>query len=246
MNVHVNTDGNEPTVGITTETPQFNSNPAHYGSGRKTLSGNEPFSEVEVHGAFQVLVRQGDSYKVEAAGRTADLADVRLDVQGDRLVVRNRNNGGLLSALRLDNGPVLVQVTLPRLRHLKVSGACQADARGFRDEDLRLEASSASIVHLDVNVPRLDLDLSSASQATLSGSANTLTIDGSSASQVEAKALRAKQVAVDLSSGSQAQVHATDELKADLSSGSLARYTGNPGKVEKDLSSGSTLEKIND
>ncbi|MDJ0367205.1 PspC domain-containing protein [Hymenobacter sp. H14-R3] len=246
MNVRVSTDGDNASVRVSTTAPQFNTNPAHYGSGRKTLNGDDKFSEVEVHGAFQVVVRQGDSYKVEAAGRTADLADVRLDVQGDRLVVRNRNRNGILSALRLDNGPVLVQVTLPRLRHLQVSGACQADARGFRDEDLRLESSSASIVHLDVNVPRLDLDLSSASQVTLNGSAKELTIDGSSASQVEAKGLRASRVALDLSSGSQARVHATDELKADLSSGSLARYTGNPGKVEKDLSSGSTLEKISD
>ncbi|GAB3636131.1 hypothetical protein GCM10027422_17210 [Hymenobacter arcticus] len=245
MKVRVNTDGDVPIIRVTTETPQFNTNPAHYGAGRKTLSGNAPFSEVEVHGAFQVLVRQGDSYKVEAAGRTGDLADVRLDVQGDRLVVRNRNTNGILSSLRLDNGPVLVQVTLPRLRHLKVSGACQADARGFRDEDLRLEASSASVVHLDVNVPRLDLDLSSASQATLNGSANDLAIDGSSASQVEAKNLRASRVTLDLSSGSQARVQATEELKADLSSGSLARYSGNPGQVSKDLSSGSTLEKVN-
>ena len=246
MQVRVNTDGDNASVRVTTTAPRFNPNPAHYGSGRKTLTGSEEFSEVEVHGAFQVLIRQGDSYKAEAAGRPADLADVRLSVQGNRLVVRSRNNRGLFSAFRLDRDPVLVQVTLPRLRHLQVSAACQADVRGFRDEDLRLEASSAAIVQLDVNVPHLDLDLSSASQVTASGAAQELTIDGSSASQVEAKALVASRVAIDLSSGSQAEVHATDELKADLSSGSLARYLGNPGKVEKDLSSGSTLRKIND
>jgi phage shock protein PspC (stress-responsive transcriptional regulator) len=239
-------DGDNSSVHITTQASKFNTNPAHYGPGRKKLASDEEFSEIEVHGAFQVMVRQGDGYKVEAAGRSKDLDDVRLDVQGDRLVVRNRNTNGLLSALRLENGPVLVQVTLPRLRHLQVSGACQADVRGFRDEALRLEASSASVVRLDVNVPRLDLDLSSASQTTLSGSANELTIDGSSASQVEAAGLRANHVSLDLSSGSQAKVHAVEALKVDLSSGSLARYAGNPSKIERDLSSGSTLEKIND
>lgn len=231
---------------VTTQASAFNTNPAHYGAGRKTLAGTEEFNEIEVHGAFQVLVRPGDTYKVEAAGRTNDLEDVRLDVQGDRLVIRNRNNNGLLSALRLKNGPVLVQVTLPRLRHLQVSGACQADVRGFSEEELRLEASSASVVRLDVNVPRLDLDLSSASQVTLNGSAEELTIDGSSASQVEAAGLRATRVSLDLSSGSQAKVHATEELKADLSSGSIAQYIGSPSKIDKDLSSGSTLEKTDD
>jgi phage shock protein PspC (stress-responsive transcriptional regulator) len=246
LKVHVNSDGDEPNVRITTLAPAFNTNPGHYGPGRKKLTSDEEFSEIEVHGAFQVMVRQGDGYQVEAAGRTKDLDDVRLEVQGDRLVVRNRNNNGILSALRLENGPVLVQVTIPRLRHLQVSGACQADVRGFRDEDLRLEASSASIVRLDVNVPRLDLDLSSASQTTVQGSAHELTIDGSSASQVEAAGLRANRVSLDLSSGSQAKVHAVDALTADLSSGSLARYSGSPSEIKRDLSSGSTLEKMND
>ena len=39
-------------------------------------------------------------------------------------------------------------------------------------------------------------------------------------------------------------MHATEELKADLSSGSTARYTGSPSNVQKDLSSGSTLERV--
>jgi phage shock protein PspC (stress-responsive transcriptional regulator) len=244
LKVHVDTDGDEPNVRITTLAPDFNTNPGHYGPGRKKLASDEEFSEIEVHGAFQVVVRQGDGYKVEAAGRTTDLDDVRLEVQGDRLLVRNRNTDGILSALRLENGPVLVQVTVPRLRHLKVSGACQADVRGFRDEELRLEASSASVVRLDVNVPRLDLDLSSASQTTVQGSANELTIDGSSASQVEAAGLRANRVTLDLSSGSQAKVHAVDALTVDLSSGSLARYSGSPREIKRELSSGSTLERL--
>ena len=136
-------------------------------------------------------------------------------------------------------------VTLPRLRQLELSAACQADVSGFRDEDLRLEASSAASVRLDVNVPRLELQLSSASHADLSGSATELSVDGSSASQLEALALRANRVAIDLSSGSEAKVNAIDELRVDLSSGSNVRYTGRPGKIEKDLSSGSSLEEEN-
>jgi phage shock protein PspC (stress-responsive transcriptional regulator) len=243
--VRVNTDGDEPSVHISSESERFNTEPSHYGTGRKATSSSDEFSEIEVHGPFQVVVRQGDSYKAEAAGRPADLSDVRLDIRGNRLVVRNRA-GGLFSGFDMSRHPILVQVTLPRLRHLELSGACQADVSGFRDEDLRLEASSASSARLDVNVPRLELQLSSASQVNLSGSANELTVDGSSASQLEALGLRASQANIDLSSGSQAKVQATDGLKVDLSSGSMVRYAGHPRNIEKDLSSGSTLEEVNE
>ena len=242
--VRVNTDGDEPTVHISTSAPNFNTDPGHYGTSRKTMSTGNEFSEVEVSGAFQVLVRQGDSFKAEAAGRPGDLDDVRLEVRGDRLVVRSRRNNGLFSAFGSRRNPILVQVTLPRLRRLELSAACQADVSGFRDEDLRLEASSAASARLDVHVPRLELQLSSAAHAELSGTAAELAVDGSSASTLDALDLRATKASIDLSSGSEAKVRATDELKVDLSSGSQVRYAGRPSHIEKDLSSGSSLEEV--
>ena len=246
LKVRVNTDGDEPSVRISSDEARFNTDPSHYGTGRKTLDGGNDFNEVEVHGAFRVVVRQGTAYKVEAAGRPEDMADVRLDVRGDHLVVRNRAGGDFFSAFDSDKKPILIQITLPSLQYLAISGACQADVSGFQGEELRLEASSASSARVNVNVPRLELTASSASRIDLSGAADELNIDGSSASQVEALGLRARRVDLDLSSASQARVHATEELKADLSSGSNASYRGNPSNVQKDLNSGSNLERIND
>ena len=54
----------------------------------------------------------------------------------------------------------------------------------------------------------------------------------------------ATRATLDMSSASQAKVHATDELTVDLSSGSTVGYTGHPHNVRKDLSSGSTLEEL--
>ena len=244
--VRVNTDGDEPTVRISTSSPNFNTDPAHYGTSRKALSSGDEFSEVEVGGAFRVVVRQGDAFKAEAAGRADDLDDVRIEVRGDRLLVRNRANNGLFSAFGKNRNPILVQITLPRLKRLELSAAAQADVSGFRDEDLHLEASSAASVRLDVNVPRLEVELSSAAHADISGSANELSVDGSSASSLEALSLRATKASLDLSSGSEAKVQATDELRVDLSSGSQVKYAGRPSRIEKDLHSGSSLEQVND
>jgi phage shock protein PspC (stress-responsive transcriptional regulator) len=244
--VRVNTDGDEPTVRISTSSPNFNTDPGHYGTGRKTLNSGSEFSEIEASGLFRVLVRQGDGYKAEAAGRTGDLDDVRLEVRGDRLLIRSRRNNGLFSAFGNHRDPILVTVTLPRLRRLELSAACQADVSGFRDEDLRVDASSAASARLNVNVPHLEVDLSSAAHAELSGTANELSVDGSSASSLDALGLRATKASLDLSSGSEAKVHATDELKVDLSSGSQVKYAGRPGRIEKDLNSGSSLEQVNE
>ncbi|HET9502759.1 MAG TPA: DUF2807 domain-containing protein [Hymenobacter sp.] len=244
MKLRVDTDGDEPTVHISTSAPNFNTDPAHYGTGRKTLNGNEEFSEIEAAGLFRVVVRRGEGYKAEAAARPGALEEVRLEVRGNRLLIRNRRNNGVFSVFGGNRSPILVTVTLPRLKRLELSAACQADVSGFRDEDLRVNASSAASARLNVNVPHLEIDLSSAAHADLSGSANELSVDGSSASSLNALGLRATKASVDLSSGSEAKVRATDVLKVDLSSGSQVKYAGNPGRIDKDLNSGSSLEQV--
>jgi len=244
MKVRVNTDGDEPTVRISTSSPNFNTDPAHYGTGRKTLNSGSEFSEIEASGLFRVVVRQGEGYKAEAAARPGALDEVRLEVRGDRLLIRNRRNNGVFSVFGNNRSPILVTVTMPRLKRLELSAACQADVSGFRDEDLRVNASSAASARLNVNVPHLEIDLSSAAHAELTGTANELSVDGSSASSLDALGLRAAKASLDLSSGSEAKVRATDELKVDLSSGSQVKYAGNPGRIEKDLNSGSSLEQV--
>jgi len=245
MRVRVNTDGDQPDIRISTEAPKFNPDLSHYGTGRKNLPVPGEFNEIETHGAFRVLVRQGDTYHVEAAGRPEDLDQMGLRVEGDRLVVRHRDRG-FLSGFNFSSHPILVTVTLPRLQKLELNGACQADVSGFRDESLGLEVSGASFARLHVDVPSLDVNLSGASHADLSGTANNLTIDGSSASQVEGLGLRTEHTTLKLSGASQAAVRASSGLTADLSGSSRARYAGQPAHIEKDLSGNSSLEEVRD
>lgn len=245
MKVRVDTDGDEPVVHINTSSPSFNTDPGHYGTGRKSLGSGEEFDEIEASGLFRVLVRQGEGYKAEAAARPGALDEVRLEVRGNRLLIRNRRNNGFFSVFGNNRSPILITVTLPRLKRLELSAACQADVSGFRDENLRVNASSAASARLNVSVPRLEVDLSSAAHAELSGTANELSVDGSSASSLDALALRATKASLDLSSGSEAKVHATDELTVDLSSGSQVKYAGRPARINKDLNSGSSLEQVN-
>lgn len=243
MQVRVNTDGDSPKVRVRTEAGGFNTDLGHYGTGRKTLNNPGNFDEIEAQGPFRVLIRQGDSYRVEAAGRPEDMEKVRLSTDGDRLLVQHRNRD-FFSGWNSGNHPILVTITLPRLKRLEISGACDTDVSGFRDTPLRLEASGAAQAKVDVNVPRIDLDLSSASQVDLRGSANELRVEGSSASQLDALKLRAERATLELSSASQAQVNASNDLDVDLSGASSVSYAGNPSNIKKSLHGASSLEQV--
>ncbi|RYY12802.1 MAG: PspC domain-containing protein, partial [Cytophagaceae bacterium] len=57
--VRVNTDGAVPSVRISTSAPNFNTDPAHYGTARKSVGSGSEFSEIEASGLFRVQVRPG-------------------------------------------------------------------------------------------------------------------------------------------------------------------------------------------
>ena len=247
MRVRVNTDGDTPRVSVETDAADFNTDPASYGEGRKTLSDPGEFSEIEAGGALHVVVRTGSEYKVEAAGSSRDLRYLRLTRDGNRLVLSQRGGDfNLLSYGDHRSGDILVTVTLPRLRELSLSGASQAIIAGLdQSEDLHLEANGASVVRLSANLPTLTLELSGASRADLSGTVQRLDLEGHGASQLQALRLSATQVKAELHEASTASVRATENLDVDLSGGSQLRYAGEP-RIEQDLSSGSTLEQVRD
>jgi hypothetical protein len=90
----------------------------------------------------------------------------------------------------------------------------------------------------------IELTLSSGSCLEMEGSANDLTIDASSGSTLNLSEFRVHNADVELSSGSSATINLDGRLDADLSSGSTLYYIGDPTLGDIETTSDSTVEKI--
>ena len=244
MSIHVNTDGDKPTIRINPLSTDFNGDLGHYGSGRKTLTNPERFTEIKASGDYRVLVRQGETFAVEAAGDPADLRDTNLEVNGDQLVIRRQSRGTLLFSLNFNRHPVLVRVTLPALHALDLSGACRADVAGFRDAPLSVDGTGACTARLEVEAPSLTLDLSGACHVTATGHADKLNLNGAGACVFSAPDLHTRTAAVDVAGGSEARLNVSETLKADASGASTIEYTGNPKNVDSDASGASRVSRM--
>ena len=87
------------------------------------------------------------------------------------------------------------------------------------------------------------LDASSASKITLKGSADKCSIDMSSAAKLSAAEFTVADCSVDTSSAAKATVNCTDKLRAEASSGSSIRYTGDCQTSISKSSGGSVSRK---
>jgi hypothetical protein len=148
-----------------------------------------------------------------------DFKNLVVEVRGDTLHI-GRNH----SMFNWGGGPrYRVTVSAPSYSRFEVSSGASLDGSGLQLADLRVEVSSGA---------RLEL----------SGSCTTLNADLSSGAQFDGESLKCDAADVDASSGARADAFASNSANASASSGANVTFHGNPATLEKDTSSGGSVD----
>lgn len=187
------------------------------------------FSGVELAGAFNVVVQQGDepSLTIETDSNLQELLEV--SVEQETLHISTQRD----KALRPTKMDVLL--TYPALQRIQVSGAVKLSSPGsVVTENLSFELSGASEIQLDMEVNTLHTQVAGAGKISFSGTANTHRIELAGASNLDAENLITSSTHITLAGAGSANVHATTSLHAQLSGVGQIRYYGNP--AEKHIS----------
>ena len=138
-----------------------------------------------------------------------------------------------------------VTVTVPangRIRALDASSAARIDA-AVKSTSCTVAASSASNINAAIETGSCTVGASSASKITLKGSADKCSINMSSAAKLSAAEFTVADCSVDTSSAAKATVNCTGKLRAEASSGSSIRYTGDCQTSISKSSGGSVSRK---
>jgi hypothetical protein len=95
-----------------------------------------------------------------------------------------------------------------------------------------------------LHADKLKIELSGASDCKITGHTDYLKVEASGASHLKALDFFARNVDVDASGASSAQVHVQKSLKVDASGASHVKYKGSP-VISKDLSGAASLHQVN-
>lgn len=131
-----------------------------------------------------------------------------------------------------------VYVTTPQINSVQTSSA--GDIIGETPvvaDMLRLSASSAGDIELEVRATEVDADISSSGNIILSGEADILRADISSAGDLKAFELIVRDADVSTSSAGDAEVNVSEKLRARASSAGSINYTGDVSMVDANSSS---------
>ena len=224
--------------------PSFDTDLNSYGSGRRTFT-ETGFNHVTVAGSYRVVVRKGDSFKIEAAGDDEALNDLRVERDGDELVVKPRNTKLFGGDWGRKNRKVLVRIEMPSIEHLSLAGAVQGDLGGFdRQENFRIEQAGASHLRLNGSYGTLKLEQAGACRTTATGQADQLDLDAAGACELAAANLKTRDGKVTIAGMCKARLNITESLKGDAVGASEIAYSGQPVSVKVDATGPSSIKRL--
>ena len=224
--------------------PSFDTDPQSYGSERRTFD-ETGFTQVEVRGAYRVVVRRGDAFKVEASGDGRSLKDLKVIQEDNVLKIFDRGTSLFRRGWNNSDDKVLVSITMPAVEGLELDGAVQADLGGFeRQVRLKVQQAGASHLRLNGDYGTLKIEQAGACRTTATGRTDELELESAGACELAAANLQTRVAKVELAGICKARLNVSESLRGDAVGASQVAYSGKPKTVNLDASGPSSIKRL--
>ena len=210
-----------------------------FGDFSKQISVTD-FTSLEVGKNFLLNVRQGNEYKVTISGDEEVVDLVTVENQSGLLTVTYDNDRFKLRTQRQD---VEIDIVMPELEEIKLSGACKAFIDHFDTDDIKVELSGVAAAEMEVESNVIDVKMTGAPKLTLEGNSRLMTVTMRDGSILNALDYPVEEVEIDTEGASSAKLNVTNTLNASAGGASNIEYKGNPENTELNESTASNISK---
>ena len=197
------------------------------------------FTKVSAGGTVEVILTEGADFSVTVTTDEALQERVETSVDNGELTIEQRYTF-------LGSSPdVTVEITVPDLAALNLSGSATATVTGVDADALAIEASGDADAVIEADARSLSIDASGVAKVTARGTADDASVKSSGAAAIVGEDLTAATVDAEVSGAAELSIRVREALTADVSGAGNLRYWGDP-KVDSDVSGGGSLHKEDD
>lgn len=197
------------------------------------------FEKLDVSAGIEVDFQVGSGQSIAVSNDNGKFDDIIVQVRGDTLVLKRPNRNWAVWNKR---ERYRVSVTAPRLTSIEASSGAEVTARGLTGDQARISASSGAEVEVtEISAGTIRLASSSGAELDASGTCGHVSADSSSGAEISARQLICQTGDADVSSGAEIDIHASDQVTADASSGGGINVYGGPSETDIDKSSGGSV-----
>lgn len=201
-----------------------------------------PFSALEISGAIDAYLSQGNEDAVAISAATDELkAKIRTEVNGTTLHIYLDSKSGFRT---WSNTKAKAYITFKSLSKVEASGACNIiSTDAIKTHNFKLEFSGACDFKGQIQTTNFIANASGACSLKLNGSAELAKLEASGASSIKAYDLITNICNADASGAASIKITVTKELKASASGASSIYYKGDAVVKDVDSSGGATIKK---
>jgi hypothetical protein len=198
------------------------------------------FKNVEVSGAIDLYVSQGDVKPVKIETDDNLLQYIEVIQEGDKIIIQSKEGFNLRPT-----GKIKVYVSTVVYNHIDVSGACSITGQNkiVNTEDLKLEVSGAGDINMDVTAPVVSAEVSGAGSVNLKGETKSFDLELTGASKAHCFDLLSEKTRVDISGAGDADVYASVKLDAEVSGAGIVKYKGSATIFNQHVSGAGSVKK---
>jgi hypothetical protein len=188
------------------------------------------FTKLEISHVFQAKVTRSDSFFVSITVDDNLLEYVVVRKSGNTLRIYLKAGYAYIGTTKM------VEITMPKIDKLSLSGASRVEVSGFRSSD-RLEFDAVGSIEIANGI----FNVSGASSINLEGYASDISIEVSGASHVNLANLSVSNATIRISGASVVTVSASGTIDGNISGASRLTYLGDPA-LTIEMSGDSTVD----
>ncbi len=191
--------------------------------------GLKDFNEIDMTGAFNAVIRQGDEYAIQMEGSDDQKRRYTLDVTNETLEVNYRtNNKDFWKGNFRNDDLVELTITIPSLRKLKVKGAGKLKIRGFHEQETHISLIGAMVGDARISAQELSVETTGPVVFELEGEGDHLEASITGPSHFKAGSYPVNHAVIEARGLAQVRVNVRETLEIDKDFTSNVRYTGSP------------------
>lgn len=185
------------------------------------------FDQIDIGISSDINITVGDSYSVSLRGYENIINHISVGTSRNTLYV----DYDLDDTWTVNDGDLQVDISVPKLRGLTLSGAPDANISGkIMGDRFKLDVSGASNIRIeDIDVNKFVADLSGASELEVkSGIVEVADFEISGAGNIEAFGMEAKSASTSISGAGSSELNVVERLDAVISGAGSVEYKGDP------------------
>ncbi|GEM_PF-175225 len=200
------------------------------GSGNVTVEKHalKPFKRLEVNGAFDIVLIQGDREEVTIETDDNIHEYIHVDQDGDRLILDMSNDVNFKKTTKL-----AITVSFKDLVEIRSNGVGDITSENqIKGKNLDVQIYGVGDITMDVNYRELEVGYAGVGDVTLKGDANKVFIDCSGVGDVDTYGLTANELSLEHSGVGDANIFADESVTIEFSGVGSINYKGNPETKE--------------